>query len=100
MVVERGCELHVRLSFFARECATEVLAKPKFCQAHKFAGLNFNDQRRTFEDDHPTTTDKISNTPTICIAEGLKLIRSVTVPSVSHISRSKWSEHLLLNFIS
>jgi hypothetical protein len=36
-------KLHSRQSFFARECATEVLAKPKFCQAHKFAGLNFND---------------------------------------------------------
>jgi hypothetical protein len=79
MVVERSCELHVRLSFFARECATEVLAKPKCCQAHKFAGLNFNDQKRTFEDDHPTTTDKISNAPAICIAEGLRLIRSVKV---------------------
>jgi hypothetical protein len=61
------------------ECAIEVLAKPKLRQAHKFkAGLNFTAER-TLEDDLPTTNDKISNPPAVCIAKGLVKVRSVLV---------------------
>jgi hypothetical protein len=42
------------------------------------AGLNFIAER-SLEDDLPTTNDKISNPPAVCIAKGLVEIRSVLV---------------------
>jgi hypothetical protein len=82
------------------ECAFEVLAKPKLCQAHKFEQHEFHGHDRTFEDDHPTTTDKASNVPTVCIAEGLVKIRSVIsvpLPLPSYV-RTKSPDRLLLSF--